>query len=71
MTLNELPRTQGRRVLQTIDRAIADGFLPPAPLNDACDRCDFHIVCGPHEAERMRRKDPQRLADLTGLRQRP
>jgi ATP-dependent helicase/nuclease subunit B len=71
VTLNERARTQGREVLDTIDRAIAEGFLPPAPLTDACGRCDFHIVCGPHEAERMRRKDPQRLADLTGLRQRP
>ena len=71
VTLDDRARAQGRQVLETIDRAIADGFLPPAPRDDACARCDFHLVCGPHEEERLRRKDPQRLADLHALRRQP
>jgi ATP-dependent helicase/nuclease subunit B len=69
---DERSRTQGRQVLDTIDAAIARGFLPPAPRADACARCDFHIVCGPHEEERMRRhKEALPLAELAALRQRP
>jgi CRISPR/Cas system-associated exonuclease Cas4 (RecB family) len=64
-------RAAGRQVLAIIDRAIGDGFLPPAPRADACTLCDFRLVCGPHEEERVRRKDHQRLLDLEALRQLP
>jgi CRISPR/Cas system-associated exonuclease Cas4 (RecB family) len=69
--LDERARAQAREVLETIDRAIAEGRLHPAPRADACRYCDFHMVCGPHEEERLRRKDAQPLADLSALRQRP
>lgn len=71
VALDARARTEGRHVLEAIDRAIADGFFPAAPLEGACARCDFHLICGPHEEERVRRKDPQRLADLAALRRRP
>ena len=64
-------RTLGRQVLETIDGAIGRGFLPPAPRAEACLHCDFHLVCGPHEEERVRRKESQPLADLAALRARP
>lgn len=69
--IDERARTQGRQVLEVIDAAIGRGFLPPAPRAEACLRCDFHLVCGPHEEERVRRKESQPLADLAALRLRP
>jgi CRISPR/Cas system-associated exonuclease Cas4 (RecB family) len=69
--LNERARAQGREVLAVIDRAIDNGLLPPAPREGACAHCDFRVVCGPWEEERLRRKDPKPLADLRALRQRP
>ena len=68
---DERARTQGRQVLEVIDAAIGRGFLPPAPRLEACLHCDFHLVCGPHEEERVRRKENQSLADLAVLRARP
>jgi ATP-dependent helicase/nuclease subunit B len=69
--LDERARRAGQQVLDTIDRAIAQGCFPAAPREDACARCDFHLVCGPHEAERAARKHPGTLADLAALRQMP
>ncbi len=37
-----------------IDGAIAEGFLPPVPQKDACEICDYRIVCGPYEELRAR-----------------
>jgi RecB family exonuclease len=68
---DEGARIQGRQVLEAIDAAIGRGFLPPAPRAEACDYCDFHLVCGPHEEERVRRKESAALADLASLRLRP
>jgi len=66
----DIPDDVGQQIA-LIDRAIAGGFLPPAPREEACARCDFHLVCGPHEEERARRKDALPLAALVALRQRP
>jgi hypothetical protein len=66
--LNDYTRTQGLNVLAIVDRAIEAGFLPAAPAERACGWCDFHSVCGPREEERVKRKKPDRLADLTALR---
>ena len=62
-------RQAGRQVLSTIDAAIAAGHFHPAPADGACARCDYRPVCGPHEAERARRKHP--LPALAELRARP
>lgn len=69
-------RRNAGQVLEIIDRAIESGMLAPAPRRErrngreevACDLCDFREVCGPHEPERIRRKDAVLLADLQRLR---
>jgi CRISPR/Cas system-associated exonuclease Cas4 (RecB family) len=66
--LNDYTRRQALEVLEIIDRAIAQGFLVPAPAQGACAWCDFKPVCGPREEERLERKAKDRLADLTALR---
>jgi len=66
--LSEAVRARGIEVLEVVDRAVAAGFLPPAPRDGACAFCDFREVCGPHEEQRQRGKDPGRLAGLAALR---
>jgi RecB family exonuclease len=61
-------RTRGLDVLGVIDRAIAAGFLAPAPRRRACGICDFRAVCGPNEETRITKKDPTKLSDLDALR---
>jgi CRISPR/Cas system-associated exonuclease Cas4 (RecB family) len=59
------------RLLANIDGAIAEGFLPAAPQKDACETCDYRIVCGPYEELRVaRHKDrrDERLEPLTEIR---
>jgi hypothetical protein len=55
-------------VVETIDRALARGFLPPAPRDRACAVCDFRPVCGPLEELRASRKDRRSLEELLALR---
>jgi hypothetical protein len=66
--IDEYTRGQGLQVLTIIDRAVEQGFLAAAPDDRACTWCDFRPVCGPREEERVRRKSPDRLADLRALR---
>lgn len=54
-----------------IDRSIDMGFLPAAPRQNACLYCDYHIVCGPYEELRIRRKMQGNLALLHELREIP
>ena len=58
-------RRRGLEVVELIDRAIARGFLPPAPRQRACAMCDFTAVCGPGEERRIARKDARALEELT------
>jgi ATP-dependent helicase/nuclease subunit B len=58
-------------VLETVDEAVATGFLPAYPKADACEYCDYRIVCGPYEAERTARKRKDRVVALTQLREQP
>jgi RecB family exonuclease len=69
--LSDAARARAVEVLEVVARAVAAGFLPPAPRKDACRFCDFREVCGPHEELRLRRKDPTRLAELAALREWP
>jgi CRISPR/Cas system-associated exonuclease Cas4 (RecB family) len=64
-------RRAGLEALEVIDRAIERGTLAAAPRQHACTWCDFRVVCGPHEEERIARKPRQWLADLIELRSRP
>lgn len=66
--LTDYTRGQALEVLTIIDRAVEQGFLVAAPSERACTWCDFRTVCGPHEAERVKRKSADRLGDLEALR---
>ena len=67
----EPARERGLEVLTLIDRAIARGFLPPAPRQKACAICDFLLICGPSEERRIEQKDQRALQDLLLLRSWP
>jgi hypothetical protein len=69
--LAEPARRRGLEVLELVDRAIARGFLPPAPRQKACGLCDFRPICGPDEERRIEQKDPRALEDLALLRSWP
>ena len=59
------------KLLANIDGALAQGFLPPVPQKDACEICDYRVVCGPYEEQRaMRNKDrrDERLEPLIEIR---
>ena len=64
-------RRSGVEALEIIDRAIELGFLAAAPNERACGWCDFRPVCGPHEEQRIKRKQEDPLRDLIALRSRP
>jgi ATP-dependent helicase/nuclease subunit B len=69
--LNEESRGRLRRVLETIDHSIDQGFLPAAPQTGACAMCDYSSVCGPYEETRVKRKQPDRLEPLIEIRHSP
>jgi CRISPR/Cas system-associated exonuclease Cas4 (RecB family) len=73
VALTESSRRRGLEVLDLIDRAIAQGFLPPAPREKACEHCDFRPVCGPLEEVRFAVKDRRNpnLQELVVLRSWP
>ena len=68
--LNDQSRHHARQILNIVEEAVATGFLPAAPIKDACVRCDYKAVCGPYEYERSRRKSA-RLEALTEIRRMP
>ena len=59
-----------QKLLGDIDASIEGGFLPPAPAKDACEICDYRIVCGPYEERRLGKKDRDdvRIEPLTEIR---
>ena len=64
-------RRSAAMVAEVIGRALADGFLPAIPAENACRWCDYRAVCGPYEAIRTERKPADRLGDLIRLRSLP
>jgi ATP-dependent helicase/nuclease subunit B len=66
--LAESTRDEAARILETIDTAIANGVLPAAPREEACSHCDYAVVCGPYEEERVLRKPSGELQALVQLR---
>jgi len=68
LPLDATVRASALEVLGAIDAAIAQGFLPAAPTEGACDRCELLPTCGPYEVERTARKDKARLAVLQDVR---
>lgn len=71
IALDETSRARTQTVLEVVGRAIEQGFLPAMPMKDACDTCDYRVVCGPHEDARVSRKRSERLTDLAALRELP
>jgi ATP-dependent helicase/nuclease subunit B len=70
--LSDVARAQIRKILDTIDRAVGEGFLPAMPRPETCETCDYRPVCGPYEEQRTRQKRPDpRLDGLTELRSTP
>jgi len=65
-------RPEGRRAAELLTRVLSSrldrGSFPAVPRADACERCDYRRVCGPHEEFRIRRKDASAIADLIELR---
>ena len=68
--LDDRARLFLQKLLSDIDASIANGFLPPAPAKDACEFCDYRIVCGPYEERRLGKKDrrDERLEPLNEIR---
>lgn len=69
--LNDESRERLARVLHTIDSFIEQAFLPAAPQAGACATCDYSLVCGPYEEQRVQRKPADRLDALVELRGMP
>jgi hypothetical protein len=55
----------------TLAHHIERGFLPAAPAEGECERCDYRPVCGPAEERRVRRKHSASLGKLKTLRKQP
>jgi ATP-dependent helicase/nuclease subunit B len=57
-------------VAKTLGAYIEQGFLPAAPSEGECAKCDYRAVCGPAEERRSARKHAQMLGPLKLLRKR-
>jgi ATP-dependent helicase/nuclease subunit B len=68
ITLNEFTRGMAHKALGIIDESLHQGFLPAAPREKACDNCDYRVVCGPYEEQRVKRKSKPELKSLRELR---
>jgi CRISPR/Cas system-associated exonuclease Cas4 (RecB family) len=69
--LDDQSRSLAGQAIDTVGRAIEQGFLPAAPERDACRWCDYRQVCGPYEESRTSRKPKDRIAELIQLRDLP
>ena len=71
MAVTDHSRAFLQLILQSIDAAVEEGFLPAAPRKEACEFCDYRLVCGPYEEQRVRRKKQDRLERLQQVRNAP
>jgi len=69
--LDRVTRESVATLARTVQDAVAKGFLPAAPREKECQRCDYLAVCGPHEEFRVKHKQPDKLAPLVHLRGMP
>jgi ATP-dependent helicase/nuclease subunit B len=67
ITVSASARRFMEKLLSNIDEAIASGFLPPVPAQDACGICDYRPVCGPYEELRASRAKNRQDVRLDGL----
>jgi RecB family exonuclease len=66
--LDEWTRQAAAELARAIADAFSNAFFPAAPAQDACERCEFRVGCGPYERERVSLKQPARLEGLDKLR---
>jgi CRISPR/Cas system-associated exonuclease Cas4 (RecB family) len=64
-------RQRAEQAVGVIDRALDEGFLPAAPRKDGCKGCEYLVVCGPWEEERVAKKSPAELRPLFEIRRTP
>jgi CRISPR/Cas system-associated exonuclease Cas4 (RecB family) len=69
--LDDFSRGLAAKVVESIDRALSEGFLPAAPEKDGCKWCDYRLVCGPNEERRVTIKPKKQLEELKRLREMP
>ncbi len=62
--LDERARDAAMQVAEAVGDAIARPFLPAAPAEGQCERCDYRVVCGPYEERRSARKPQGNLEPL-------
>jgi ATP-dependent helicase/nuclease subunit B len=71
IALDDQARAAAAQVADTLADAVAQGFLPAYPAKDECARCEYRVVCGPHEERRIARKPAARVEPLVRLRGAP
>lgn len=71
VALDQPARTAAVQVARTIGDAIGRPFLPAYPAQGECERCDYKMVCGPHEERRIARKPLRNIEPLRRLRDAP
>ena len=69
--LNERARDAAMQVAEAVGDAITRPFLPAAPAEGQCERCDYRVVCGPYEEYRSARKPQGNLDPLSAVRALP
>jgi RecB family exonuclease len=69
--LNGPTRAGVELVARTLGHHLERAFLPVAPAEGECARCDYRPVCGPAEERRSQRKDVRMLGPLRNLRKHP
>jgi RecB family exonuclease len=71
VALDDFSRGYAGLVVENINRAMEEGFLPAAPEKDTCKWCDYRPVCGPNEEFRVTQKPKKPLEELKRLRELP
>lgn len=56
VAIDDGARSAAQFLTQTVGAALESGFLPAAPAADECRWCDYRLVCGPYEEQRLRLK---------------
>jgi hypothetical protein len=69
--LDDQARAAVVQVADTIGDGVARAFLPAYPVEGECTRCDYQVVCGPHEERRIARKPSDNMGALLALRGAP
>jgi ATP-dependent helicase/nuclease subunit B len=68
VALDQRARRAAAEVAAAIGEALDGPFLPAAPSEGECERCQYRIVCGPYEEQRCARKPQGNLESLSALR---